>query len=107
MTVIRRMDAMLEPSKQAVLDSAGVTDQWQAFYNASPFLLRDLKSIAHNEELRQNFLAYLNGFSPNVREIIDKFRFHSQIPTMIEAKALPAFQPVEAKSRKLDGQPVV
>jgi len=32
-----------------------------------------------------NFLAYLNDFSLNVREAIDKFRFHSQIPTMIEA----------------------
>ena len=102
MTVIRRLDAVLEPTKQAVLDmkklldSAGVTDQrqalckaaGQAFYNASPFLLRDLKSVAQNQQLRQDFEAYLNGFSPNVREIIDKFKFRNQIPTMIEANIL-------------------
>ncbi len=102
MTVIRRLDAVLEPTKQAVLDMkklldrAGVTDQrqalckaaGQAFYNASPFLLRDLKSIAQNQQLRQDFEAYLNGFSPNVREIIDKFKFRNQIPTMIEANIL-------------------
>ena len=102
MTVIRRLDAVLEPTKQAVLDmkklldSAGVTDQrqalckaaGQAFYNTSPFLLRDLKSVAQNQQLRQDFEAYLNGFSPNVREIIDKFKFRNQIPTMIEANIL-------------------
>ena len=102
MTVIRRLDAVLEPTKQAVLDmkklldGAGVTDQrqalckaaGQAFYNASPFLLRDLKSVAQNQQLRQDFEAYLNGFSPNVREIIDKFKFRNQISTMIEANIL-------------------
>jgi type I restriction enzyme M protein len=102
MTVLRRLDAVLEPTKQAVLDmkkmldDAGITDQrqalckasGQAFYNTSPFTLRDLKSIAQNEQLRQDFEAYLNGFSPNVHEIIDKFKFRNQIPTMIEANIL-------------------
>lgn len=102
MTVIRRLDAVLEPTKPAVLamkkylDEARVTDQRQAlckaaeqaFYNASPYRLRDLKAITQNQELRQSFEAYLDGFSPNVQEIINKFKFRNQIPTMIEANIL-------------------
>jgi len=102
MTVIRRLDAVLEPTKSAVLemkktlDGAGITDQrqglikasGQAFYNTSPFTLRDLKSIAQNQQLRQDFEAYLNGFSPNVQEIIEKFKFRNQISTLIDANIL-------------------
>jgi len=102
MTVIRRLDAVLEPTKPAVLemkktlDGAGITDQrqglikaaGQAFYNTSPFTLRDLKSIAQNQQLRQDFEAYLNGFSPNVQEIIEKFKFRNQISTLIDANIL-------------------
>lgn len=102
MTVIRRLDAVLEPTKQAVLDmkkildNAGIADQrtalckaaGQSFYNTSPFMLRDLKATAHNQTLQSNLNAYLNGFSPNVREIIDKFKFRNQIPTMVEANIL-------------------
>src|ERR1051326_5232104 len=83
MTVLRRLDAVLEPTKQAVLamdkklDAAGISNKHpalceaaeQAFFNVSPFTLRDLKSIAQNEHLRQNFTAYLDGFSKNVQEI--------------------------------------
>jgi type I restriction enzyme M protein len=102
MTVLRRLDAVLEPTKQAslemnkMLDDAGITNKHpalceaagQAFFNTSPFTLRDLKSITQNEQLRQDFTAYLNGFSKNVQEIIDKFKFRNQIPTMIEANIL-------------------
>ena len=102
MTVLRRLDAVLEPTKQAVLDmdkkldEAGITNKYpalceaagQAFFNTSPFTLRDLKSISQNEQLRQDFTAYLNGFSKDVQEIIDKFKFRNQIPTMIEANIL-------------------
>ena len=77
MTVIRRLDAVLEPTKDAVLrmkeqlDAAGITNQDQAlrqasgeaFYNASPFRLRDLTSIGQQQRLRANFEAYLDGFS--------------------------------------------
>src|SRR5579872_1285443 len=87
MTVIRRLDAVLEPTKQAVLDmkrmleNAGVTSPdealrsaaGQAFYNASPFTLRDLRSRSRTQQLKADFEAYLDGFSPNVREILDKF----------------------------------
>jgi hypothetical protein len=100
MTVIRRLDAVLEPTKEAVLklsqqlDDAGVANKHaalcqtadNAFYNVSPFKLRDLMS--HPKQLKANFEAYLDGFSPNVQEILDKFKFRNQIPTLVEADIL-------------------
>ena len=78
------------------LDAAGITNQDQAlrqasaeaFYNTSPFRLRDLTSIGQQQRLRANFEAYLDGFSPNVQEVLDKFKFRNQIPTLVEADAL-------------------
>src|SRR3989475_606839 len=102
MVVIRRLDAVLEPTKQAVLDmkkivdAAGITNQdaalrqaaGQAFYNASPFTLRDLRGRARAQQLKADFEAYLDGFSLNVQEILDKFKFRNQIPTLLEADIL-------------------
>ena len=102
MTVIRRLDAVLEPTKDAVLrmkqqlDAAGVTNQdaalrqasGEAFYNTSPFRLRDLASRSRQQQLRADFEAYLDGFSPNVQEVLEKFRFRNQIPTLVEADVL-------------------
>ncbi len=102
MTVIRRLDAMLEPTKAAVLqmkaqlDAAKIANQWpalcnaagQAFCNASPFLLKDLTSRAQKQTLEADFQAYLDGFSPNVQEILDKFKFRNQIRTMVDADIL-------------------
>ena len=102
MTVIRRLDAVLEPTKQEVLkmkaylDSVGNTNQdaalrqaaGQAFYNASPFTLRDLRSRAKAQQLRADFETYLDGFSPNVQDILLKFKFHNQIQTLVEADIL-------------------
>lgn len=102
MTVIRRMDALLEPSKENVLamkahlDKAGIANQdaalcqsaGEAFYNASPFTLRDLKNRAKQQQLKADFEAYLDGFSPNVQEILDKFKFRNQLPTLVEADRL-------------------
>lgn len=104
MTVIRRLDAVLEDTKLQVLemkktlDTAGITNQWgalcntagQAFCNASPFCLRDLTSRPTPQKLKADFEAYLDGFSPNVQEILDKFKFRNQIDTMIEADILGA-----------------
>lgn len=104
MTVIRRLDAMLEDTKTDVLkmkktmDDAGITNQWpalcnaaeQAFCNASPFLLKDLTSRAKKQTLKADFEAYLDGFSPNVQEILEKFKFRNQIDTMIDADILGA-----------------
>ena len=91
MTVLRRLDAVLEPTKQKVLDEkkwldeAGIEDQssvleqaaGQAFYNTSQFSLRDLTSRASQQQLRDDFNAYLDGFSPNVQDILDKFEFRN------------------------------
>lgn len=104
MTVIRRLDAMLEETKPAVLamkkqlDAAKIDNQWpalcntagQAFCNASPFLLRDLTSRSKAQTLKADFIAYLDGFSPNVQVILDKFKFRNQIDTMVDADILGA-----------------
>lgn len=102
MTVIRRLDAMLEETKPAVLemkkqlDAARIDNQWaalcnaaqQAFCNASPFLLKDLTSRGAKQTLEADFRAYLDGFSPNVQEILEKFKFRDQIRTMVDADIL-------------------
>ena len=102
MTVLRRLDAELEPTKQAVLDmkasldEAGITNQdqalrqaaGQAFYNTSKFTLRDLRARASQQQLKADFEAYLDGFSPNVQEILENFEFRNQIPRLSRADAL-------------------
>lgn len=104
MVVIRRLDAILEATKEQVLDTkkrldaAGVANQsialkqaaGQAFYNASPFLLRDLRSRTKVNQLKADFEAYLDGFSANVQEILDKFKFRNQIQTLVDADILGA-----------------
>jgi type I restriction enzyme M protein len=83
MTVLRRFDSQLEPTQKAVLDmkasldKAGIVHQdgalrqtaGQDFYNTSKFTLRDLKARASQQQLKADFEAYLNGFSPNVQDI--------------------------------------
>jgi len=102
MTVIRRLDAMLEPTKQAVLDLKARLDEQgivhqdaalrqaagQAFYNTSKFTLRDLKACASRQQLEADFRDYLDGFSPNVQDIINNFEFRNQIPRLAKADAL-------------------
>src|SRR5881396_4025091 len=102
MTVLRRLDAVLEPTKQAVLDmkasldKAGTVHQdqalrqaaGQAFYNTSKFTLRDLKARTSQQQLKADFEAYLDGFSPNVQDILDSFEFRNQIPRLSKADAL-------------------
>ena len=102
MTVLRRLDAVLEDNKQAVLDmkaaldTAGVVEQdaalrqaaGQAFYNGSKFTLRDLRARASRQQLEADFRAWLDGFSPNVQDILDSFEFRNQIPRLSKADAL-------------------
>ena len=102
MTVLRRFDAVLEGTKQAVLDmktsldNAGVVEQdpalrvaaGQAFYNTSKFTMRDLKARANRQQLKADFEAYLDGFSPNVQDILDNFEFRNQISRLSKADAL-------------------
>ena len=102
MCVIRRMDAVLEPTKAAVLaskkmlDDAQITEQraalcdaaGQAFYNTSKFTLRDLKSRGSQQQLLADFEDYLNGFSPNVQDILENFKFRNQLTTLSRADAI-------------------
>ncbi len=102
MCVLRRLDAVLEPTKKAVLetkkmlDEQGITEQQaalrdaagQAFYNTSEFTLRDLKSRGSQQQLRQDFEAYLDGFSQNVQDILLNFEFRNTIPRLSKADAL-------------------
>jgi type I restriction enzyme M protein len=104
MTVIRRLDAVLEDTKEAVLkkkkilDNAGIVNQTQAlctvakksFCNWSPFCLKNLTSRANQQKLKIDFIAYLDGFSQNVQEILEKFKFRNQIDTLVEADRLGA-----------------
>jgi type I restriction enzyme M protein len=99
MTVLRRLDAVLEPTQKAVvemkasLDTAKVVHQdqalrqaaGQAFYNTSKFTLRDLKSRSNQQQLKADFEAYLDGFSPNVQDILENFEFRNQIPRLSKA----------------------
>jgi type I restriction enzyme M protein len=102
MMVLRRFDAVLEPAKQAVLemkdflDKQGIVDQdgplrdaaGQAVYNTSKFTLRDLRARTSQQQLRLDFEDYLNGFSPNVQEILEAFEFRNQIPRLSKADAI-------------------
>src|SRR5437667_4054967 len=102
MCVIRRMDAVLEPTKQKVLetkkmlDKARITEQraalcdsaGQAFYNTSKFTLRDLKSRGNQQQLLADFTGYPDGFSPNVQDILENFKFRNQIPTLSKSDSL-------------------
>lgn len=102
MTVLRRLDAVLEPTKKAVLDMKAALDKervtnqddalrsasGEAFYNTSPFLLRDLKARSTQQKLKDDFEAYLDGFSPNVQDILTNFEFRNQIPRLSKADAL-------------------
>jgi len=102
MTVLRRLDAVLEPTKKAVLDMKASLDKakisnqdqalrqaaGQAFYNTSKFTLRELKARASQHQLKADFEAYLDGFSPNVQDILENFEFRNQIPRLSKADAL-------------------
>jgi len=91
MCVLRQLDAALEPTKQAVLDTRKMLDEaritekraalaaaaGQAFYNTSKFTLRDLKSRGSQQQLLADFEDYLNGYSPNVQDILDNFKFRN------------------------------
>lgn len=100
MVVLRRLDALLEPSKEKVLeelafqkkevgltelDGSGLRDaSGYVFYNTSPWTLQRLYDTATNSQqiLQANFEDYLNGFSNNVKEIIEKFKLREQVKHM-------------------------
>ena len=102
MTVLRRLDSVLEDTKQEVLetketlDNEGVVDQdaalrvaaGQAFYNTSKFTLRDLRARTNRQQLTADFTAYLDGFSLNVQDIVENFELRNQILKLSKADAL-------------------
>lgn len=102
MIVIRRLDLLLEPTKEQVIKTFNeYKDKLQnldslltnskhgsglAFYNTSKFTLKKLLDDPKN--LRSNFENYLNGFSDNVQDIIKQFKFRNEIETLDEADIL-------------------
>lgn len=102
MMVIRRLDAVLEPTKDAVLamkkslDESAVQNQdealcsiaGQAFCNSSPYVLKQLKSRTNTQQLKADFIAFLDGFSENVQDIITKFELRNQIDKLSEGGIL-------------------
>lgn len=102
MIVIRRLDLLLEPTKEQVLKTfEAYKDKLQnldslltnskhgsglAFYNTSKYTLKKL--LDEPKKLRSNFENYLNGFSGNVQDIIKQFKFRNEIETLDEADIL-------------------
>lgn len=93
MTVLRRLDLALEPTKEKVLKTyndfrdkldnlSGLLTSEQhgsglAFYNTSQYTMKKL--LADPKNIDANLLDYLNGFSENVQDIISKFKFRNQL----------------------------
>lgn len=99
-TVLRRLDCLLEPTKDKVLSTKKFLDEQKInnqalalskasgyiFYNTSKHTFQSLRS--EPSKIRENFTDYLNGFSDNVQEIISKFKLRNQLETMEEANIL-------------------
>lgn len=103
MFVLRRFDAVLEPTHEAVLakkkefeekgiivdlDPALIAIAGEAFVNKSEYTLKDLKSRTNQQKLKSDFIDYLDGFSQNVQEIINKFHFRAHINRLSEQDRL-------------------
>ncbi len=102
MFVLRRLDCLLEPTKQkvldevtfqqkeaglSVLDPAGLCEaSGYVFYNTSQFTLKSL--LGNPSQLEANFKNYLDGFSANVKEIIENFDLRNQVRKMAAADVL-------------------
>lgn len=105
MVVLRRLDALLEPTKAAVEEEyayqtkEGIKDEdglkeasGQNFYNTSKWTLSRLKSQAtgDKEVLLTNFIEYLNGFSTNVHEVLKSFDFYNKAKKLTDRDRLLA-----------------
>lgn len=97
--VLRRLDCALEANKEKVLEKAKtlksdtVAKDFElqkvsgyAFYNTSKYDLQ--KAIGDPTNLKQNLRAYVDGFSPNIREIFDKYDFNTHLTKLDEADLL-------------------
>lgn len=106
MTLIRRLDVVLEPTKAAVLAEKILLDQiplpfeaqapslnkaaGQAFHNSSPYTLKQLLARPNRATQEADFIAYLDGFSENVREVLGRFKFREEVARLVEADRLHA-----------------
>lgn len=95
-TVLRRLDAILEPTKDKVLEMHTKLNTMKidnqapqlrkvsgyVFYNTSNFTFKKLLNEPGN--IRQNLETYLDGFSSDVQDIISKFKLRNQLETMEE-----------------------
>ena len=102
MMVLRRIDVLLEPTKQTLLaqkkmlDNNKISNQdpilfsitGYPFYNTSLFTMKTLKSETDPLRLKMNFTDYLNGFSKDVQDIIDKFHLRQMVDNLTEAERL-------------------
>ena len=103
MTVLTRLDTVLEPTKAEVLamhvrlNEMGVVNQEAAlrmasgfpFYNTSKFSLSSLRNRSNPQQLHQDFLDWLDGFSESVQDIIENFKFRrNQVPDLAKANLL-------------------
>jgi type I restriction enzyme M protein len=106
MVVLRRLDTLLEPTKDKVLeelafqkndmgltelDDNGLKDaSGYVFYNTSKWTLNQLSKTATNNRqiLLANVEEYLNSYSANVKEIIDKFNLKAQVRHMASKDVL-------------------
>ena len=101
MTVIRRFDAIIESKKTNIMEvkEMAETQGWDVaktldtatglpFYNTSNFCLKDLKYETNRQNLKRSFEEYLNGFSENIKEILQKFDFNNQLTKMTDAGIL-------------------
>lgn len=119
MTVLRRLDCLLEPTKDEVLKRDEFLERSNIknkepqltkasgypFYNISRFTMRRL--LDEPSQIRANLEEYLNGFSDNVQEIINKFKFRNQLPTLAEANRLyPLIQKFVSRDINLSPEPV-
>lgn len=102
MLVLRRIDVLLEPTKDKViackekLDKIGLTNQDQAlcfesgypFYNTSKFTLKLLTVETDPQRLKLNFIEYIKGYSNDILEILEKFHLRQQIDNLTETERL-------------------
>lgn len=102
MMVLRRIDVLLEPTKEDVLKQKELLDNnhidnqdpilfmatGYPFYNTSKFTMKTLKSETDPLRLKLNFTDYLNGFSKDVQDILDKFHIRQKVDNLTEAERL-------------------
>jgi len=98
-TVLRRLDCVLEGTKAAVLkelekrEAAGLNPEpfmlrksGQLFYNTSPLDMKKL--MGDQDHIKENLFAYIQAFSPAVRDIFECFDFHTQVDRLAKAELL-------------------